>query len=138
MSLRAILFLLLFSIALGSYAGEPRSLMDQIVTVDRGDFKHFHFRIPDDEGTDPMRIRGSFKTSGGLNDDITFRSFTQENYVKWFSHYKHEELIALVKRKEGTFEFAVTPGETYYFVLDNFFSSVSKKKVQLKIELIGS
>jgi len=137
MSRHAIFISLIFAIALVVYAGEPRSLMDQMVVVDRGDFKDFHFRIPEDEGTEPLKIRGSFKTNGGLNDDVTFRAFTQENYVKWFSHYKHEELVMLVKRKEGTFEFVVTPGQTYYVVLDNFFSTVSKKKIQLKIELVS-
>lgn len=101
----------------------------------RSDFKDFHFRVPD--GLDgEWLIRGMYQTKGGLNDDITFLAFTQENYVRWFSHYKHEALVNDERKTSGNFQFPVTPGDTYYFVLYNFFSTVSNKRVRLKIELV--
>lgn len=113
----------------------PRTLMDQEVVVVRSDFKDFHFRVPEEAG-EGWVIRGMYQTRGGLHDDITFFAFTQENYVRWFSHYKFEALVKDEKKTDGNFQFPVTPGETYYFVLYNFFSSVSNKRVKLKIELV--
>ncbi len=76
------------------------------------------------------------RPKGGFNDDITFLAFNQENYVRWFSHYKYDALVKEEKQTGGNFRFAVAPGDTYYFVLYNFFSTVSNKRVRLKIELV--
>jgi hypothetical protein len=113
----------------------PKTLLDQEVVVVRSDFKDFHFRVP--EGlVGEWVIRGMYQTKGGFNDDITFLAFNQENYVRWFSHYKYEALVKDEKKTGGNFQFAVTPGDTYYFVLYNFFSTVSNKRVRLRIELV--
>lgn len=112
-------------------AGE-KVLFDQEVTVLRSDFKEVHFRVPD-EAREPLEFFGRYKTSGGFNDDITFLALTQENYVRWFSQYDHEAIVKQEKKKEGEFRFSVQPGKTYYFVLYNFFSTVTNKKVKLTI-----
>lgn len=128
-----VLFLILLcSVALAE--SQSRILIDQEVLVVRSDFKEFHFRVPEDvEGS--WQMTGSYETSGGFKDDITLLAFDQQNYVRWFSHYKHQTLVKDERKMRGTFNFDVMPGETYYFVLYNFFSTVSNKKVKLHIEL---
>ena len=117
-----VLLVLVCSAVFAQPAGKV--LVDQEVTVVRSDFKDFHFRVPDDiEGT--WEMRGSYQTSGGFSDDITFMAFDQQNYVRWFSHYKHQAVVKDERKKQGTFSFVVAPGETYYFVLYNFFSTIS-------------
>ena len=133
--MKKAIFFLILCICPCVFAGpQARTLLDQSVVVVRSDSKDFHFRIPDElEGE--WVIRGMYQTKGGFNDDITFLALTQENYVRWFSHYKFQAIVDDEKKKDGTFKFAVTPGGTYYFVLYNFFSTISNKHVKLKIEL---
>jgi hypothetical protein len=109
--------------------------MDSEVQVVRSDYKEVHFRVPED-ATGKIEFQGSFSTVGGLNDDITFMVFDQENYVRWFNQWKYKALVKKEKVKEAEFRFDAEPGKTYYFVLNNFFSSVSGKKVKLQIKQI--
>jgi emp24/gp25L/p24 family/GOLD len=114
---------------------EERLLTDSELQVARSDYKEIHFRVPE-EATGKVEFQGTFKTVGGLNDDITFMVFDQENYVRWFNQYRYKALVKREKIKEADFRFDAEPGKTYYFVLNNFFSSVSGKKVKLQIKLI--
>jgi emp24/gp25L/p24 family/GOLD len=116
-------------------AADEKILMDSEVQVVRSDYKEVHFLVPED-ATGKIEFRGSFSTVGGLNDDITFMAFDQENYVRWFNQWKYKALVKKEKVKEAKFHFEAQPGKTYYFVLNNFFSSVSGKKVKLQIKLI--
>ncbi|HEY7159828.1 MAG TPA: hypothetical protein VH815_01150, partial [Acidobacteriota bacterium] len=102
-------------------------LLDQEVEVIRADFKEFHFLVPETAGN--YRFSGRFKTKGGMNDDISFLVLTQANYVRWFSKYDFQAAVKKEKATEGSFNVEAKAGETYYFVLDNFFSSFSNKKV---------
>ena len=124
--------LMLFGIFV--FAGE-KILLDSEVQVVRSDYKEVHFRVPE-EATGKIEFQGSFSTVGGLNDDITFMAFDQENYVRWFNQWKYKAIVKKEKVKEAEFRFDAEPGKTYYFVLNNFFSSVSGKKVKLQVKLI--
>jgi hypothetical protein len=116
-----------------SYAARTgKTLLNDEIEVKRADFKEVHFLIPEAG----RQIFGNFKTTGGMNDDITFLALSQDNYVRWLSGYSHKPLYKVEKKKEGRFEIPVKPGETYYFVMDNFFSSVSNKRVKLKLDLV--
>jgi hypothetical protein len=110
-----------------------RVLIDKEIEVLRGDKTEFHFLVRENE---KMQFKGSFKTSGGFNDDINVFVLTQPNYVRWYSNYPCEYAFKINKRKEGRFQVDATPGETYYFVFENFFSTVSNKKVKVKLELV--
>ena len=110
-----------------------KRLVDQELTVLRGDFKEMHFLVPD--AGPKMEFQGSFQCAGGFNDDITFLAMAQDAYVRWFSHYDYRAEVKMEKRKDGTFRFQAKPGETYYFVFDNFFSSVSNKKIRFRLKL---
>lgn len=114
---------------------QDRILMDQELSVLRGDFKEVHFLVPDELANG--EFQGEFKCTGGFNDDITFLALTQAAYVRWFSHYDSKPEVKLEKKKDGTFRFPAKPGETYYFVFDNFFSSVSNKKIKFTVKLLG-
>lgn len=131
------IFVCIFSvliISLSLHADEPRKrvLMDKEVEVPYGGSKEFHFLIPDGK----WKFKGEFKTSGGMNDDINFLAMNQENYVRWYSHYNYTSAVKLERKTEGKFKFNAESGQTYYFVFDNFFSTVSSKKIKLKIELV--
>jgi hypothetical protein len=132
--MKSILVILLMLVASFVFAAE-KVLIDSEVQVVRSDFKEVHFRIPE-EATGKIEFQGSFSTIGGLNDDITFMVFDQENYVRWFNQWKYKALVKKEKVKEAEFHFDAEPGKTYYFVLNNFFSSVSGKKVKLQVKLI--
>jgi hypothetical protein len=109
-------------------------LFDKEVQVLRDDFKEVHFLIPED--TKSRQVKGSFKSKGGFNDDLTFYIFTKDHYARWYSHRSNEPVAKFEKKMEGNFQFDAKPGETYYFVLDNFFSTVSNKTVKLQIQLL--
>ena len=132
--MKSIVVILLILLAPFVFAGE-KILLDSEVQVVRSDFKEVHFRVPE-EATGTIEFQGNFSTVGGLNDDITFMVFDQENYVRWFNQWKYKALVKKEKVKEAEFRFDAEPGKTYYFVLNNFFSSVSGKKVKLQIKLI--
>jgi hypothetical protein len=127
-----IFLFLIISLSLSADEPQKRVLMDKEVEAPYGESKEFHFLIP--EGN--WEFKGEFKTSGGMNDDINFLAMNQENYVKWYSHYNYTPAVKLDRKKEGKFQFKAESGQTYYFVFDNFFSTVSSKKIKLKIELV--
>ena len=124
-------FLLFVPLAFSESKG--RVLIDKEIEVLRGDKTEFHFLIRENE---KMQFKGSFKTSGGFNDDINMFVLTQPNYVRWYSNYPCEYAFKINKKEEGRFTIDATPGETYYFVFENFFSTVSNKKVKVKLELV--
>jgi len=128
-----ILFIVLLW-SLPAICGE-KVLFDKQIDVARSDFREVHFRVPDDAGG-KVEFSGKFNTMGGLNDDITFSAFDQQNYVNWFNQHKHRKLVHFEKTKRSEFRFEAQPGQTYYFVLNNFFSSVSGKKVDLQVKLL--
>ena len=129
-----VLILLLLALCTPVWGAE-KILMDKEVEVARSDYKEFHFRVPEN-AAGSVEFEGRFNTMGGLNDDISFYAFDQQNYVNWFSHYKHQKLVNFAKTKQSRFHFVAEPGKTYYIVLDNFFSSVSGKKVKLFVKMI--
>ena len=126
------LAILVAIVCLGA-ATDEKMLIDQDITVLRGDFKEVHFLMPE-EGQ--WVLEGDFKCTGGMNDDITLLALTQPAYVRWFSHYDYKAETKLIKQKEGRFRVDAKPGETYYFVFDNFFSSVSNKKIHIRVKQI--
>jgi hypothetical protein len=133
-----IVFVLCMLFSVFCFAEETKKvLVDQEVEVIRADFKEFHFLVPEGSGND-YRFLVSFRTKGGFNDDIVFLVLNQQNYVRWFSKYDFQSSVKTEKITAGDFSVDAKAGETYYFVLDNFFSSVSNKKVKLKITMITS
>jgi emp24/gp25L/p24 family/GOLD len=130
----SVCIFLILIISFSLYADGPRKrvLMDKEVEVPYGGSKEVHFLVPDGK----WEFKGEFKTSGGMNDDINFLAMNQENYVRWYSHYNYTPAVKLERKMEGKFKFTAESGLTYYFVFDNFFSTVSNKKIKLKIELL--
>jgi hypothetical protein len=114
----------------------PESVIDRELTVIRGDFKEVHYLIPG--GVQNGKLKGSFTCKGGFYDDVNFFVFTKDQYVRWYSHYPYKSLFKVEKKKEGSFEISVVAGETYYFVFDNFFSTVSNKQVKIQVKLLPS
>ena len=109
--------------------------IDKGLTVIRGDYKEVHLLIP--KGEQEAYLEGSFTCRGGLNDDINFLVLTKDQYVRWYSNYSYKALFKLDKKKEGKFRVPAEPEETYYFVFDNFFSTVSNKDVKIQVKLIS-
>jgi hypothetical protein len=131
--LRNIVIFLILVAAFQMEAG-TESVTDRELTVIRGDFKEVHYLIPG--GVQNARLKGSFTCKGGFYDDINFFVFTKEQYVRWYSHYPYKSLFKLEKKKEGKFEIPAVAGETYYFVFDNFFSTVSNKQVKFQLKIL--
>jgi hypothetical protein len=133
----AFIFLCAFSIlAFALNAGESQKIIDKEMTVLRGDFKEVHYLIRPENAGD--KIQGSFTCKGGFYDDVNFYVFTKDQYVRWYSNYSNNPIVKLEKKKEGKFEFSVQPEETYYFVFDNFFSTISNKQVKLQVHLLDN
>jgi hypothetical protein len=127
---QSLFLLLIFALVPQATAG---TIIEKELTVVRGDFKEVHYLIPKD--TQKGLIQGSFTCKGGLNDDVSFLIFTKDQYVRWYSNYSNKPIFKVEKKKEGKFEFPVQADETYYFVFDNFFSTVSNKQVKLQVQL---
>ena len=123
---------LFFLFTLQAFADQ--TIIDRELTVIRADYKEVHYLIPDQ--TKPVKLQGNFTCRGGMNDDVSFLVLTKDQFVRWYSNYPHKALVDLEKKKEGKFEVDAVPGETYYFVFDNFFSSVSNKQVRLQVKLV--
>ena len=130
-NVRRTLFLLFILVFL--HEATAGTIIDREMTVLRGDFKEVHYLIP--RGTERAVLQGTFTCKGGLNDDVSFLIFTKDQYVRWYSNYSHKPVFKLEKKKEGKFEFPAQAEETYYFVFDNFFSTVSNKQVKLQVKL---
>ena len=124
-----LLTLLLYS---SVHAGEI--LIDKEFTVPRGDYKEIHYLIPEDQGKS-FQLDGHFTCRGGFNDDVSFLVLTKDQFVLWYTGHRHKPLFKLEKKTEGKFSVSAKPGETYYFVFDNFFSTVSHKQVKLQVRL---
>jgi hypothetical protein len=131
--LRHIALYLILVLAFQVEAG-PELVIDRELTVIRGDFKEVHYLIP--ETAKQAKLQGSFTCKGGFYDDVNFFVFTKDQYVRWYSNYPRKSLFKLEKKKEGKFEIPVAVGETYYFVFDNFFSTVSNKQVKIQVKLL--
>ncbi len=126
-------YLIFFMAAFALQTGAD-TIIDRDLTVIRGDFKEVHYLIP--PGAENAKLQGSFTAKGGFYDDINFFVFTKDQYVRWYSNYSNKPIFKLEKKKEGKFEVPVVVGETYYFVLDNFFSTVSNKQVKIQVQLV--
>jgi hypothetical protein len=124
--------LLVFFFASPVFAEEV--VIDKELTAIRGDYKEVHYLIPDK--SEEMDVDGNFTCKGGFYDDINFLVLTKDQYVRWYSNYANKPILKFEKKKEGKFRFAAAPGETYYFVFDNFFSTVSNKQVKLLVKLV--
>ena len=133
--LRHIALCLILVLAFQIEAG-PELVIDRELTVIRGDFKEVHYLLP--EKTQQAKLQGSFTCKGGFYDDINFFVFTKDQYVRWYSNYTYKSIFKLEKKKQGKFEIPVSAGETYYFVFDNFFSTVSNKQVKIQVKLFPS
>lgn len=132
--LHKLLLSILFFFFIISPAIAEETIIDRELTVLRGDYKEVHYLIPDKNG--PSKLQGSFTCRGGMNDDVNFLILTKDQYVRWYSNYSHKPILRLEKKKEGKFEIDARPGETYYFVFDNFISSVSNKQVKIQVRLV--
>jgi len=125
--------LLLLSFVHPVFAGDVG--IDKELTVVRGDYKEVHLLIPSD--AEDSYLEGSFTCKGGFYDDINFLVLTKDQYVRWYSNYPYKALVKYDKKKEGKFRVPVQPEETYYFVFDNFFSTVSNKNVKVQVKLLS-
>jgi hypothetical protein len=108
--------------------------IDKELTVIRGDYKEVHVLIP--PKTEDSYLEGSFSCKGGFYDDIVFLILTKDQYVRWYSSYPYKALAKFDKKTEGKFRVPVQAEVTYYFVFDNFFSTVSNKDVKLHVKLV--
>ena len=116
------------------FAVADEIVIDKEFTAIRADYKEVHFLIP--EKVVDSDLEGFFTCKGGLNDDINFLALTKDQYVRWYSSYAYKSIVKFEKKKEGKFRFAVVPGETYYFVFDNFFSTVSNKQIKIQVKFV--
>ena len=134
MFLRQYFVLIWILLTLAPFAAADETVIDKELTAIRGDYKEVHYLVP--ENSNPCDLQGSFKAKGGLNDDISFLVLPKDQYVRWYSNYPNKPIVKFEKKKEGKFRFATTPGETYYFVFDNFFSTVSNKQVKIQGKIV--
>jgi hypothetical protein len=134
--MKNVILLLVFVCLSAAAFAEEKILSDQELTVLRSDFKEYHYLMPDGQAN--LELRGEFKCTGGFNDDVSVLVVNQENYVRWLSHYDFTAEAKFDKKKEGKFTVPAKHAETYYVVFDNFFSSVSNKKIKFKLKLNSS
>jgi hypothetical protein len=134
MFLRQYFVIIWILLMIAPFAAAEETVIDKELTVIRGDYKEVHYLVP--ENSDPFDLQGSFKAKGGLNDDISFLVLPKDQYVRWYSNYPNKPIVKFEKKKEGTFRITTTPGETYYFVFDNFFSTVSNKQVKIQVKTV--
>jgi len=129
-----IRFVCWLALCLSVCAADDKIVIDKELTAIRGDYKEVHYLIS--EKAVESELKGFFTCKGGLNDDVNFLVLTKDQYVRWYSNYPYKAIVKYERRKEGKFRFAAAVGETYYFVFDNFFSTVSNKQVKIQVKII--
>ncbi len=110
-----------------------KDIINQEVVIKPGEVCVFTVNVPYDANSPELHI--SFRAYGGSGNDIKVYVFDEDNYINWENGHSVTPLYDTGKETVGDFSVPVTSGETYYIVLDNSFSVISKKYVKTHIYL---
>ena len=95
-----------------------------VYVVEPGTTKKFSFQVP--SGASDIRIKIDFEAEGGSNDDIIVKIIDEDGHIVYNSGK-----VTSVHHTVNLWESGV-----YYLVLDNTFSLVSSKSVDIYAEVI--
>jgi zinc-ribbon domain len=120
------------------------SAVDQLVkqkhtlTIDKPDltvgstgYNFFKLEVPD--GATSVHLEGNFTASGGTGNDVEVYVLPENDFVNWQNRHQAKTYYNSGKVTVGNFSVNLpSDAGTYYLVLDNRFSLLSKKEVEVK------
>jgi len=108
------------------------------VTIDKPDAEvnansYYYFKLEVSSGATGVHLEGNFEASGGSGDDVQVYVLSEDDFVNWQNHHQAKTYYNSGKVTVGNFNVNLPSGSgTYYLVVDNRFSLLSKKEVEVK------
>ena len=143
-ALLIFLFVLFLIVAARSAMNKNASSLDQLVkrqhtiAIDKPDltvgsigYNYFKLEVP--AGATSVHLDGNFTASGGTGNDIEVFVLPEDDFVNWQNRHAARTYYKSGKVTVGKFSVTLpSDAGTYYLVLDNRFSLLSKKEVEVK------
>ena len=122
-------------------SGNKKSLKTYTITIVKGEitvaplsYKAFYFSVP--EGAIDAHVVGYFRASGGWGNDIKVYIMDDLAFTNWKNGHEVSYNYYSGQLTADDFNVPLTSGKTYYLVLDNQFSLISSKNVDIEATLI--
>ena len=143
----AVLFVFLCRIAfvaMKANSNHNASTIDQLVkqqrtvTIDKPDTEvnadgYYYWKLQVPAGATSVRLQANFEASGGTGNDVEVYVLPDTDFVNWQNHHAAKAFYNSGKVTVGKFNVTLPDDAgTYYLVLDNRFSLLSKKEVGVK------
>ena len=110
------------------------TIVKGVITVSPASYKAFPFYVP--SGVANVHVEGSFTTSGGIGNDIQVIIMDSTAFQNWKNGHEVSVYYTSGKLTTSSFDVSLPSGETYYLVLDNAFSLISSKNVDIEATLV--
>lgn len=120
------------------------SAIDQLVkqkhtiTIDKPDVEvnaisYYYFKLRVPSGATGVHLQGDFSASGGVGNDVQVYMLPEDDFVNWQNRHASKSYYSSGRVTVGSFSVNLPSDEgTYYLVVDNRFSLLSKKEVEVK------
>lgn len=97
---------------------------------------YYYYRFAVMPGSSDATVQGHFSAEGGSGNDIEVYLFSEDDFANWKNGHRSKVYYQSGKATRGSINARLgsTPG-SYYLVLDNRFSLLSSKAVQLDATL---
>ncbi len=105
-------------------------IISDTIEVEAGYYRYFKIYTP--VNAENIRLKGNFRAYGGSGNDIIVLIMDETNFINWENGHEAYTLYNSGKVTVGEFNVPLLSGKTYYLVLDNSFSVLSNKGVEIK------
>lgn len=102
--------------------------------VKAGHVRYFKFEVDTNRMKD-VRVVGTFRTSGGLGNDIQAVIAGEIDFQNWINDHSARLLYGTERVTAGEIDTPILTSGTYYFGLNNRFSLISDKTVEAYVQL---
>jgi len=108
-------------------------LFNGSVSVDPGYFDYTPFNVT--AGGMNVTVTGNFSASGGTGNDIEVYIMNSTQYNSWYNGNQTSVYYDSGQVTASNISLSLPPGQSYYLIFDNSFSSISSKTVSGEIKL---
>ncbi len=110
------------------------NIVNGLLIIDPEGCQGYRFQTPSEASC--IHVQGSFTTSGGVGNDIQMLIMDMVAFLDWQNHLPVRLYHDSGKLKECDFDVSLPAGGDFCIVFSNTFSSVSRKVVKAKANLI--
>ncbi len=108
-------------------------LFNDSESLDAGYFDYEPFNVT--AGAMNVTVSGNFSASGGTGNDIEVYIMNSTQYNSWYNDEQTSVYYDSGQVTASTISLSLPPGQSYYLIFDNSFSSISSKTVSGEITL---